>query len=86
MDWISDPENYDYEYLDFNNDGSSINLSSQRGELLPEKYGRDTFQLGCAQLVVVAIQRWPKVICSLLLQKNTSNGTLVKCGLKIVLL
>ena len=49
-DWISDPENYDYEYLDFNNDGSSINLSSQRGELLPEKYGRDTFQLGCAQL------------------------------------
>ena len=49
-DWIGDPENYDYEYLDFNNDGSSINFSAQRGELLPEKYGRDTFQLGCAQL------------------------------------
>ena len=49
-DWISDPENYDYEYLDFNNDGSSINYSSQRGELLPETYGRDTFQMGCAQL------------------------------------
>jgi cytochrome c oxidase subunit 2 len=49
-DWIADPENYDYDYLDFNQDGSSINFSSQRGELLPEKYGRDTFQLGCAQL------------------------------------
>ena len=49
-DWIGDPENYDYEYLDFNNDGSSINYSSQRGELLPETYGRDTFQMGCAQL------------------------------------
>ena len=49
-DWIADPENYDYDYLDFNQDGSSVNYSSQRGELLPEKYGRDTFQLGCAQL------------------------------------
>ena len=49
-DWIADPENYDYDYLDFNQDGSSINFSAQRGELLPEKYGRDTFQLGCAQL------------------------------------
>ena len=49
-DWISDPENYDYEFLDFNQDGSSINFSSQRGEMIPEKYGRDTFQLGCAQL------------------------------------
>ena len=49
-DWIADPENYDYNYLDFNQDGSSLNFSSQRGELLPEKYGRDTFQLGCAQL------------------------------------
>ena len=49
-DWIADPENYDYDYLDFNQDGSPINFSSQRGELLPKKYGRDTFQLGCAQL------------------------------------
>ena len=49
-DWIADPENYDYDFLDFNQDGGSINFSSQRGELLPEKYGRDTFQLGCAQL------------------------------------
>ena len=49
-DWIADPENYDYEFLDFNQDGNSINFSSQRGELLPEKYGRDTFQMGCAQL------------------------------------
>ena len=49
-DWISDPENYDYDYLDFNQDGSSTNFSSERGELLPKKYGRDTFQMGCAQL------------------------------------
>lgn len=49
-DWIADPENYDYEFLDFNQDGSSINFSSQRGEMIPQKYGRDTFQLGCAQL------------------------------------
>ena len=49
-DWIADPENYDYDYLDFNQDGTSANFSTQRGELLPEKYGRDTFQLGCAQL------------------------------------
>ena len=49
-DWIADPENYNYEFLDFNQDGSSINFSSQRGEMLPQKYGRDTFQLGCAQL------------------------------------
>ena len=49
-DWISDPENYDYDFLDFNQDGNSINFSSQRGELIPKKYGRDTFQMGCAQL------------------------------------
>jgi len=49
-DWIADPENYDYDFLDFNKDGSPINFSSQRGELLPDRYGRDTFQLGCAQL------------------------------------
>ena len=49
-DWIADPENYDYEFLDFNQDGNSVNFSSQRGELLPKKYGRDTFQMGCAQL------------------------------------
>jgi len=49
-DWIADPENYDYESLDFNKNGNAINFSSQRGELLSEKYGRDTFQMGCAQL------------------------------------
>ena len=49
-DWIAAQENYDYEFLDFNQDGSSTNFSSERGELLPKKYGRDTFQMGCAQL------------------------------------
>ena len=49
-DWIADPENYDYDFLDFNEDGSAINFSSQRGEILSKTYGRDTFQLGCAQL------------------------------------
>jgi len=49
-DWISDPENYDYEFLDFNKDGTAENFSAQRGEMFVEKYGRDTFQLGCAQL------------------------------------
>ena len=49
-DWIADPENYDYDFLDFNEDGSAINFSSQRAEKLSEQYGRDTFQLGCAQL------------------------------------
>jgi len=49
-DYIPDPENYDYNYLDFNKDGSPSNFSSQRGEIFIDKYGRDTFQLGCAQL------------------------------------
>ena len=49
-DWIADPENYDYDYLDFNQDGSSGNFASQRAELLPEYFGRDAFQMGCAQL------------------------------------
>jgi len=49
-DYIPDPENYDYNYLDFNKDGSPSNFSSQRGEMFIDKYGRDTFQLGCAQL------------------------------------
>jgi len=49
-DWIADPENYDYEFLDFNQDGNPANFSSQRAEILSEKYGRDTFQMGCAQL------------------------------------
>lgn len=49
-DWIADPENYDYDFLDFNNDGTAENFSGQRGEMFVDKYGRDTFQLGCAQL------------------------------------
>ena len=49
-DWIADPENYDYDFLDFNQDGKAENLASQRAEKLSEIYGRDTFQLGCAQL------------------------------------
>ncbi len=49
-DYIPDPENYDYNYLDFNKDGGPSNFSSQRGEIFIDKYGRDTFQLGCAQL------------------------------------
>jgi cytochrome c oxidase subunit 2 len=49
-DWIADPENYDYDYLDYNNDGTSMNFSGERGIKIAETYGRDTFQLGCAQL------------------------------------
>ena len=58
-DWLPDPQVivYDEEvddyvdlYLDFNNDGSLDNYAMERGEKLPETYGRDTFQLGCAQL------------------------------------
>ena len=49
-DWIADPENYDYDYLDFNGDETSGNFASQRAELLPEYFGRDAFQMGCAQL------------------------------------
>ncbi len=58
-DWVPDPsavvydeemEEYNTITLDFNNDGTSDNFSKLRGELIQEKYGRDTFQLGCAQL------------------------------------
>ena len=56
-DWIKDPENDDFDYdlergdfLDFNGDKTIDNNAAQRGEMLPNIYGRDTFQLGCAQL------------------------------------
>ena len=43
-------DEYNTITLDFNNDGTKNNSYMQRSELLPETYGRDTFQLGCAQL------------------------------------
>ena len=49
-DYIADPENYDYEFLDFNGDQTPENKSSMRAEIFDKKYGRDTFQIGCAQL------------------------------------
>ena len=50
-DWIKDQEYWDddleeYVILDYNGDGTSENNSGERGDLLPTKYGRDTFQLG----------------------------------------
>ena len=51
-DWIADPENLDYDFLDFNGNGKAepdFNRAD-RYEGLPHVYGRDTFQMGCAQL------------------------------------
>ena len=57
-EWIADPENLDWSTLDFtpaiedeNGKLEEIpNRSIERGELLTKLFGRDTFQMGCAQL------------------------------------